>query len=1261
MTKESKSLRRLFVLLVMQLVASTVSMSQTSGELQVELESDEQVTATYSLSSGFKLRQKTEREAEYSGRIASGASVSVSGTVSKETHINIYVTYYDGTNRKIGNDGTHEYGNTISHSFSPPQGARRAEGHLEFGFGWMNVYFDCWVGDLSDEGENESVNEKEDEDNGDEEEEEEEEWDEEDYEEDNDAKEESGFEDYIIPIGIGVIILGGGAAVASKKRKKKKAKTKTKTKTKMEPEKGDEEEKQPDQLRMEVHKDFGDTLVVGDKPQQLSARIVRYPAEGPEYVDMELTKKIQIVSGDDYLDVQDAGIAGDSKCAFVSAPECEGAVPQEGIVDFRMVSEGGSYTNHLHFKIMKGSIGFAQENLTFPNGYKKEVHLPFVIVGMDDNAETNIELSITDKDGALSHDYELELEWNEEKRMHFAVITDVINPESPWAKGIPGEYVAYCLHVKAISGNGFEIEGTLPLLRFYMGLYMLFNGDYDVADQKNDIPCFLQLYDPVHHRFNRRIMMDKQEYTTAETRCWVRLWDYDDETGDVFMIEPVLTDDGFQVKSDDKSDQELIDKLGLEAVPQTSTGGHISYTVHCSGGVLNAPNRLIANVHVKCKYREQLFEFDRPVLLASQPVRHFENSGDAARAVKKDEEIKEKLLDKLNTLNSMGLTEMYAPLVVYMELQLRAYTKYYGYDERCVRACLDCYNKVIQGEALADQQQVLANDSLPGVLKMWIDSYHQTVQDCPMFLRVLTAVASFGVAPAVDQIAYGMKDYVEKGGDSFFGTWYVGAKVAVWEYIYEKAIMATAGFGTILVKNWNQKVGWDLAKKIGGEAWDGVKGAVANEINSVKNFRRIEQAAEEIKTASKASKQAVGEVLEEGEKAIKAAKAAGKSSNLSAIQEFGKQRAIERLQDLQTAMEMLQLEKSVANERLFKQILIKVQRDKYAMMMLKNPKGVGKEWIESISKEGMVKTLSGETLNVADAVKGMRSGYNTNLRQIYKETHTAVRNRLAAKAGIHPDDIMITNASSSKVKKLLDGDDITFDQDITYYYYHPKTGEIVRFEQELTRSVYNSEFYKTAMKHTMPPAKQTAIQLNKQALEKIAKNQQRLANKYAESAQQTVIQDVKVNPESYGAGMKGMTDRRLWHTDLKDVEKVAEAVTYKGKSRFAEARKMLDEAENIVDDVARKNMQADALNEVFEGCRSNVKTFDIIDGRDAQRIAVNGARQVSEKLRKGIDTMRELTSEGTTDIDVMKYALEKIGYTLDSICDALGDAVRRVG
>jgi len=41
--------------------------------------------------------------------------------------------------------------------------------------------------------------------------------------------------------------------------------------------------------------------------------------------------------------------------------------------------------------------------------------------------------------------------------------------------------------------------------------------------------------------------------------------------------------------------------------------------------------------------------------------------------------------------------------------------------------------------------------------------------------------------------------------------------------------------------------------------------------------------------------------------------------------------------------------------------------------------------------------------------------------------------------------------------------------------------------------------------------------------------------------------------------------------------------------------------------------------------------------------------------------MRELTSEGTTDIDVMKYALEKIGYTLDSICDALGDAVRRVG
>ena len=1087
------------------------------------------------------------------------------------------------------------------------------------------------------------------------------------YDDENEADEGTGSRKYLIPGVIGSLLAGGAAARRLLRKKDPDGEP-----SEEEEEEEEEEENQPDQYEMEIYKDFGDTLVPGDQPERVSACIIRHPADGgPEFVDEDMTQRIEISAGDQYMAVEEDGMINGWKTALVQAPADENP-PEEGVVNFRLSSADAVYTNHLHFRIEQGKVCFAQENLTIPNGYKKEIRLPFAITGMADNAETNIEVNITDKDGNLCQDYELEVVWSEDDRMHYAVIRDVINPESPLAKGIPGEYMAHSLNIKAISPRGFEIEGSLPVLRFYMGINLLFNGDQDLVDQKNDVPCFLQLYDPIHHTFNRQVMMDKQNYTTAETRCWVRLWDYNDETGDVYMIEPVLQDDGFVVRGKYSGDQELIDRLGLKAVPHTDVNGHIYYIVHCEKGVLNAPNRLIADINVKAEYNGQTFEFVRPVRLTSQPMRHFESSGDEARALKEDEETKEMLTERLNTLRTLELTEMYAPLVVYIEMQLNAYTKYYGYDERCVKACYDAYSKVMQGEALADQQQVLANDSLPGILKMWIESYCKTINDCPKWLRIMWGVATLGAseaAAAVGEVAQNMQQYVEQGGDSFFGLWYVGAKVAVREYIVEKAIMLGFGGAKVLVKNWNQTVGKELAKKMGNELLDEGSKIVIKEINSVKNCRAIERAAEEIKALTQNSKRAAETALKEGEKAIKVA---GRRSSLAAVQEFGKQRAVQRLQDLQTAMEMARLNPTAANLRLRNQIIMEVQSDKYAMMMMKNPDGIGKEWINSIAKKGdavktitgqntgVVKTLSGETLETADAIRNIRAGFNQEMRSMYKETHMAMRRRLAAKAGIHPDDIMVTNASSSKMKQLMDGDTITFDQDITYYYYHPKTGQVVYFEQEMTRELYNREFYNVVKKNTLPPVSSGPIHLNKETLESMQQVEQQLANRYAKQADQTVIEDVATNLESYGADVKSMTDSRLWSQGLKNPNKVAEAIVHKGKSRFAEAKKMFDEAKGIADDMARMNKQADALNEIFEGCRSNVKTFDIINGRDAQRISINGALQVSDRLRKGIDMMRKLTSDGTTDIDIVEYGLQQIGYSLESICDDLGATLLKV-
>ncbi len=48
-------------------------------------------------------------------------------------------------------------------------------------------------------------------------------------------------------------------------------------------------------------------------------------------------------------------------------------------------------------------------------------------------------------------------------------------------------------------------------------------------------------------------------------------------------------------------------------------------------------------------------------------------------------------------------------------------------------------------------------------------------------------------------------------------------------------------------------------------------------------------------------------------------------------------------------------------------------------------------------------------------------------------------------------------------------------------------------------------------------------------------------------------------------------------------------------------------------------------------------------------------------LRKGVEMMRKLTSDGTTDIDMVEYGLQQIGYSLESLCDDLGETLLKVG
>jgi len=164
-------------------------------------------------------------------------------------------------------------------------------------------------------------------------------------EEDNDASSESGLEDFLIPGAISILLIGGGGAAAALKKKKKKKEEKTDAAV----------------YKMEVYKEFGDTLAPGHEHQPVYARIVKIVAGGEPVVEPTLTAMIEI-TGDKYLQVSSPQMAGVWKAAYVQAPETDNP-PEEGVVTFTMAGDTAGYINHLHFNIEAGRVLFGQDNL----------------------------------------------------------------------------------------------------------------------------------------------------------------------------------------------------------------------------------------------------------------------------------------------------------------------------------------------------------------------------------------------------------------------------------------------------------------------------------------------------------------------------------------------------------------------------------------------------------------------------------------------------------------------------------------------------------------------------------------------------------------------------------------------------------------------------------------------------------------------------------------------------------------------------------
>lgn len=810
------------------------------------------------------------------------------------------------------------------------------------------------------------------------------------------ADEETGETGVSIPAAIAIAILGGAAAMAGAGAGSGG---------------GNDDDKKKSRYEMRLQKDFGDTILVGERVA-VYARIVEITPEGAETLRSDLTAQISI-SSPHYLIVSGEGMSGEYKAAYIDAPETAGDIPTEAIISFRFAGGNGSFANNVTFQVGEQKIVFGQENLTLPAGYDKTERLPFAVLGMGKDAA--VTASIIREDG-----YSVEVEAGEEENLYYALIT-----EKNKAEGEAGDYDSYTLEIKATNGER-TITGELPLYRFHMGLRL------DVSS----LGCYVEEYDPADHQSTAFMFTaNEKKYVPAETKATLTLYDWDIENHKIFQVAPVITN--FEIQALQNEDQPMLEKLGVQCeVLEGEPGGSRSLLFRCCQGALDAPNRFKVNLTLAVTRdgEEEKVTLKKEVLLRSQPLREHKSTEATMAAIKEDSHLTERLEHIRGAICAQGYLNNLFPLVKIIDVMLSGYDEAYGYDAYQLEKVQQIWEGFLVGDikgANTEPETFTIMGELWSVLTdQAVDLYEKASafeQSLSFMERLALGAVTFGKSEVAFTAIAGIrttKEYIEQGGDSALEAFRLGAKSVTVDYL--------------IFRGSEKALGTALKSKAAASVGKSVKTAAIKSVESVKRFssavtgRTTKAAISNSINAKNLAAAKAGKLVESGKRGLgKSAEQLELDKALRAGREFGK----EQVDNLRAAEWQFRLNPTDANRKLLDNLTLKVQQNKLAMYQL-----------QDYADEGLNAT---------------RKAFNETLASFYSKADTLAKSELSAATGVPVNQIKIVNASASSQPMLRSGKRTTMDRDWTAYYVDSK-GQTVYFDQITTEQIYNKSFYKAA-------------------------------------------------------------------------------------------------------------------------------------------------------------------------------------------------------
>lgn len=1016
-------------------------------------------------------------------------------------------------------------------------------------------------------------------------------------------------------------VVGGGVAIAKKGGKKKEPKN--------------NEDQPKDQrvsnFRMILYKDFGDTLVVGDKPRMVGARIEEITPEGRVYDRDDLASQISVWD-EENCTLSNVGRWGRYMAAGVVAKEA----PREGQLGqakmrFVFKGAGGVLINHVVFKVMGAPEIVIGEALTFAAGDGKTEFMEFQIVNYS-GAVSNVQVSIDERGAQF---FKAQTEPNRENPLKFRInITEC--GVKPTEKPIGGDAQRFTCKISVKLADREEpVNAQFDLYRMFLGVSLFVHA----------LKGYLVEWDSTY-KSERIPTVPGRRMKWGESRAAFKLVVEDQKTNEIKSVipdtDPVFTfedvAEGSLIFMDKEGNmisnpcQLMNFKFDLQHVDADNT---VVGIIRSHGGGLLPPNRAKAKVTVTVTYQNKSYSDSVEVPVISQPYRDITDNREYSRVLHEDEKKYKQLLSIQSKIAWDPKFAYLMPFYYKVKAMVDGYSQEFGFYEPDYQKIMKVFDDYCSGKI----GHYFVNNSA------WTPSWTAADENLDAFVttygnmektwtflgaRIALGFFTGGASELIFTPASGLvklKEYVDKGGDSAYeGFKTVSTEIVLWEgvfYVGGKALKWVGG----KLKNLSDKTGltdklktgYDKIKQFvtGAEkSKDAAKGLTKPPAMSTKQLGdKVKEAGKKVKNirrdAAIKANEAIKQTVEQG----------GDDVVRFGSSEFNEECAKWVKQDAEKILENFKkvMNDPTATPEQMRRATLALQGNKAAQNLLRQ------------SESDL-----------------LRANFNHNIQKIYDEVDPLTIKKLAKRLGVDPEDVQAwKGASSNAGGDLYLGKKIGADRDVTFQV--KKDGKWVDIEESIMEEAY-AEAFTEYHYGFMPDDMQQAI-------------------KTLRKFDQAVVNGEK-GLESFGKDLKNIIDKGMQTNKLLDPERVAKTVKYKcdfwlnqGKSCRQQAEQLFNAG--MVEEA--KHVMGYGEELVKEGVRMNVKEFKRILDPRIHALNVKGAAPkdyslLYEKIRI-LEAVGTPPPKGVKQISLQqaRNVLEsKYGTTIEEVVNECTNVIEEV-